>query len=66
MDRLGVGFEDLKKENEKLIYCSLTGYGQNGPYSQKAGHDINYMAVSGLLNLTGKSNEIPPTIGFKI
>lgn len=37
MDRLGVGYDDLKKINDKIIYCSLTGYGQTGPYSQKAG-----------------------------
>ena len=37
MDRLGVGYEDLKKMNDKIIYCSLTGYGQTGPYAQKAG-----------------------------
>ena len=65
MERLGVGYDDLKKENEKLIYCSLTGYGKDGPYAQKAGHDINYMAVSGLLGLTGSASELPPTIGFQ-
>lgn len=65
MQRLGVGYEDLKKENEKLIFCSISGYGQTGPYSQRAGHDSNYLAVSGLLGLSGKEGEIPPTIGFQ-
>jgi alpha-methylacyl-CoA racemase len=65
MERLGVGFEDLRIVNPRLIYCSLTGYGQTGPMAQRAGHDINYMALSGLLGLSGKQGEIPPTIGFQ-
>lgn len=65
MERLGVGYDDLKKINNKLIYCSLTGYGSTGPYNLKAGHDINYMAISGLLNVTGNENELPPTLGFQ-
>jgi alpha-methylacyl-CoA racemase len=65
MERLGVGFEDLRRENPALVYCSLTGYGQDGPWSQRAGHDVNYMALSGLLGLTGKADELPPTVGFQ-
>lgn len=57
--RLGVGYEDLKKANPKIIFCSLTGYGQEGPYSDMAGHDINYMALSGILGLTGPSGQKP-------
>ncbi len=41
MDRLGVGYEDLKAINPRLIYCSITGYGQTGPYKDRAGHDMN-------------------------
>ena len=48
MSKLGLGFEDLRRENPDLIYVSITGYGQKGPYSQRAGHDINYLALSGL------------------
>jgi len=65
MERLGVGFDDLRRENAGLIYCSLTGYGQDGPWAQRAGHDVNYMALSGLLGLTGRPDELPPTIGFQ-
>lgn len=65
MDRLGVGYTSLSQINPRLIYCSLTGYGQTGPFAMKAGHDINYMAVSGLLGLTGNKNDAPPTIGFQ-
>jgi crotonobetainyl-CoA:carnitine CoA-transferase CaiB-like acyl-CoA transferase len=51
MDRLGLGFDHLHAANPQLIYCSLTGYGQSGPYAQLAGHDINYMALGGVLSL---------------
>ena len=48
MDKLGVGYEALKAINPKLIYVSITGYGQTGPYKDRAGHDLNYLAVAGL------------------
>ncbi|MHA1775973.1 MAG: CaiB/BaiF CoA transferase family protein [Promethearchaeota archaeon] len=48
---LGIDYSTLKKKNPSLIYCSLSGYGQNGPLSSKAGHDLNYLALSGNLNL---------------
>ena len=47
MERLGLGPVELLKENPRLIYARLTGYGQDGPLSNKAGHDINYLAMSG-------------------
>lgn len=53
MERLGVGYEALKETNPGLIYCSLTGFGADGPMNSAAGHDINLQAVSGLLGLTG-------------
>ena len=53
MKRLGLGYETLRTVNERLIYVSLTGYGQTGPYSAMAGHDINYIAMGGLLDITG-------------
>jgi len=47
MEKLGLGPEKLLKENPRLIYARLTGYGQSGPYATAAGHDINYLALSG-------------------
>src|SRR2546430_5903326 len=47
MDRLGVGWDVLHARNPKLIMCSITGYGQDGPFASRAGHDLNYMATAG-------------------
>ncbi|MGB3490229.1 MAG: CaiB/BaiF CoA-transferase family protein [Xanthobacteraceae bacterium] len=57
--RLGIDYDTLKAVNPKLIYCSLTGYGQTGPLSQEAGHDINYAALSGALGAFGPQNDVP-------
>ena len=51
MDRLGLGYAELKKLNPRLIYCSISGYGQSGPRVHEAGHDINYIGNTGLLDL---------------
>lgn len=59
MDRLGLGYEKLRHANPGIIYCSLTGYGQDGPYRQKSGHDLNYLAVAGVLGLTTDPGELP-------
>lgn len=59
MERLGLGYEQLKVHNPKLIYCAITGYGQTGPYSNEAGHDLNFLSYSGLLHLQGAPNEKP-------
>jgi alpha-methylacyl-CoA racemase len=59
MDRLGVGYERLRQENPGLVYCSITGYGQDGPYRDRAGHDINYLGLGGLLGLTGERDGPP-------
>ncbi|NWF91724.1 MAG: CoA transferase [Syntrophaceae bacterium] len=59
MDRLGVGYEELKKRNPRVILCSLSGYGQDGPYRERAGHDINYIGLGGVLDLTGLKNGPP-------
>ena len=48
MDRLDIGYETLKAINPKLIYCAITGYGQTGPYKDRAGHDINYLSIAGV------------------
>jgi alpha-methylacyl-CoA racemase len=53
MDRLGVGYERLREENPRLVYCAITGYGQDGPYTARSGHDMNYLGLNGLLGLTG-------------
>src|SRR4051812_37581839 len=45
MDRLGLGFAAVKAVNPGIVYCSLTGYGQTGPYTQRAGHDVNYLSL---------------------
>lgn len=59
MEKLGLGPEELLKENPRLIYARLTGYGQSGSYAAAAGHDINYLALSGLLSMLGRSNDKP-------
>ena len=51
MARLGLGYEDLRAVNDRLIYASLTGYGQTGPYAQMAGHDLNYISLGGIMGL---------------
>jgi len=61
-DRLGVGYEDIKKVNPAIVYCSTSGYGQDGPYAQWAGHDINYLAVGGFLACSGRDSEGRPAI----
>jgi alpha-methylacyl-CoA racemase len=53
LDRLGVGYERLRQENPGLVYCAITGYGQEGPDRNRPGHDMNYLARGGLLGLSG-------------
>lgn len=60
MERLGLGPDDLRAANPGLIYVRLTGYGQTGPYAQRAGHDINYLATSGALSVIGRGEPAPP------
>jgi alpha-methylacyl-CoA racemase len=55
MDRLGVGYERLREENPGLVYCAISGYGQDGPYTGRSGHDMNYLGLNGLLGLTGSA-----------
>ena len=66
MDRLGLGYEDLKTINRGLIYCAITGYGQDGPYRLKPGHDLNYLAIAGALQLFGRAGEGPIVPGLSI
>lgn len=59
LDRLGVGYERLREESPGLVYCAITGYGQDGPARDRSGHDINYLALGGLLALTGDEDGPP-------
>lgn len=66
MDKLGLGYSELSKINPRLIYCSITGYGQTGLYKDKAGHDINYLALSGLASYSGRKETGPCLSGTQI
>jgi len=59
LDRLGVGYERLRGENPRLVYCAITGYGQDGPDRGRPGHDIDYLARNGLLGLSGEADGPP-------
>ncbi len=59
-DRWGIGYEAVRAVNPGIVYCSLSGYGQSGPYKDRAGHDLNYIALGGLLAATGVAGG-PPT-----
>src|SRR5919106_696059 len=59
MDRLGVGYEALRARNPRVIYCPISGYGQDGPLTARSGHDTNYLALNGLLGLTGRADGPP-------
>jgi crotonobetainyl-CoA:carnitine CoA-transferase CaiB-like acyl-CoA transferase len=66
MERLGLGYEALKAINPQLIYVSITGYGQTGPYKDRAGHDINYLALAGLASYTGRADSGPLPLGAQV
>ena len=59
LDRLGVGYERLRSVNPGLVYCAITGYGQDGPARDRPGHDLNYLALNGLLALSGEADGPP-------
>jgi len=59
-ERLGVGPAECLAVNPRLVYARATGWGQTGPLAQRAGHDINYMSVTGALNALGRAGECPP------
>ncbi|MGA2464983.1 MAG: CaiB/BaiF CoA-transferase family protein [Thermodesulfobacteriota bacterium] len=63
---LRVDYESLRKMNSRLVYCSITGYGQNGPYRNMVGHDVNYLGFSGVLSLIGDKDGIPRIPGIQI
>jgi len=66
VQRLGVDYETLHKRNPRLVYCSLSGYGQTGPYADLVGHDINYISIGGALGMIGNSPDSPPAIPMNV
>ena len=66
MKRLGLDYKQLCKQNPSLIFCSLTGYGQTGGYRYRAGHDLNYLAISGVSNYSRRKNERPVPLGIQV
>jgi alpha-methylacyl-CoA racemase len=59
LERLGCGYEALREVNPRIVYCAITGYGQTGPNTGRAGHDMNYLGLNGLLGLTGEPDGRP-------
>lgn len=66
MQRLGLDYATLSAIHPGLIYCSITGYGQTGDYKDKAGHDINYVALSGIAGHSGRKVSGPPALGIQV
>jgi crotonobetainyl-CoA:carnitine CoA-transferase CaiB-like acyl-CoA transferase len=66
VDRLGIGYDVVREVNPKIIYCSISGFGQDGPYRDKVGHDINYIGIAGILGITGQRDGPPIIPGIQI
>ena len=66
LDRLGLGYEDIKKINPGVVYCSISGYGRTGPMADMPGYDLLIQAYSGLMSLTGDPDGMPLRIGFSL
>lgn len=67
MSQLGIDYEAVRKRNSDIVYCSLSGYGQTGPEASRVGHDLNYVATAGLLDMTRESADESPVVpGFPI
>jgi crotonobetainyl-CoA:carnitine CoA-transferase CaiB-like acyl-CoA transferase len=64
--RLGVDYETLRRLNPRLVYCSVSGYGQDGPYRDRVGHDVNYLGFAGVIGLTGTAGGPPAIPGVQI
>ena len=62
VSRLGIGYDDVRRVNERIVYCSTSGYGQDGPAAQWAGHDLNYLAVGGYLYCAGRRADGGPAL----
>jgi crotonobetainyl-CoA:carnitine CoA-transferase CaiB-like acyl-CoA transferase len=65
MDRLGLGYQSLKGVNPRLVYCAISGYGSSGPRARRAGHDLNYLAMNGVLSYSGRDS-VPTMSGVQI
>lgn len=65
VERLGVDYQSVQKKNPGIIYCSITGYGQTGSMKERVGHDVNYLATSGILDLIGQGGESPSIPGVQ-
>ncbi len=65
MNKLGLGYEELRKVNKRIIYCAVTGYGYSGPLKMAAGHDLNYVSLTGILGISG-TKEAPGLVGTQI
>ena len=66
MARLGFGYDAIRETCPSIIYCSLTGYGQTGPLRDRAGHDLNYLALSGMLAHYGRADDVPPPLPTQV
>ena len=66
MDRLQLGWDVIHARNPRLVMCSITGYGQDGPFALRAGHDLNYMAVAGALGLNGERDGPPVPLAVQV
>jgi alpha-methylacyl-CoA racemase len=67
VDRLGIGYDDVRAVNDSIVYCSTSGYGQSGPYSTRAGHDLNYLALGGYLDCSERApGDKPPLPGATV
>lgn len=66
MDKLGIGYEKLKEINPKVIFCSITGYGQTGPLRDRAGHDNNYLSIAGVSSYSARKGQAPVPVGTQI
>src|SRR5690606_32970071 len=66
LDRLGLGYDRLRETNPALVYCAITGYGQTGPLRDRAGHDQNYLALNGVLGLSGPADGPPAMASVQI
>ncbi len=66
MDRLGLGYDAMRRINPKIIYCAISGYGQDGPMKERAGHDLNYQGLAGIVGMTGPTDQKPTMPGAQL
>lgn len=66
MEKMGLDYETIRARNPKIVYCSITGYGRDGRYANLAGHDLNFCALTGILDQIGEANRAPALYNFQI